>query len=484
MPEASPRISVVDEPLTEELTWSKLATNVAFSIQQLTFVSQKGLHDELQPKTAFIVESVRMMLYASRSMEKDSQLMQDPVFREPRRSIMSSLSKLVLSSKMGSEISEFSSSVLSIFQKIQRDANDVLVAVRNFVTICQRYDISVNFVNPRLLDDISQLPFEQSTVSKPHTSDSSEKVEVNNSLTQKAKFLLNQDLVLNLQAYAHQIFVSTEELSLKVSDILTKLQEKQKKFDEERTDSVTMFRTLSGQISQYIVVLDDINLDNIDILQIPSITPYRIGRQTLYTAIGHLFGAVQTMTNTNIGISEAVHTIEKAITGVEESLHSIEQSVIDMVNERRRNMGANRDDYVTMSPTPSTGLLSPTSVLQRGSDSIMEQSDSFSTLLSSQDESDNEFNEDSIIAKSVRRNTVATISSSGSSYSKVDMMSRRRQQSIRTDDRSFESNDTLGNDHHPDDIEFGIDNTVKGGTLSALVERLTVHDTLGKFYCF
>lgn len=473
--------------MSEEITWNKLATGVASAIQQLTTVSQKGLHNELQSKTASIVEAVRLMLYASRSMEKDSQLMQDPVFREPRRSIMSSLSKLVLSSKMGSEISEFSTSILAIFQKIQRDANDVLVAVRNFVTICQRYDVSVNFVNPRLLDDVSQLPFEPPTptaISKTGSIDSTEKVQVNNSLTQKAKFLLNQDLVLNLQAYAHQIFVSTEELSLKVSDILTKVHEKQGLFDDERTDAVTMFRTLSGQISQYIVVLDDINLDNIDILQIPSIAPYRLGRQTLYTAIGHLFGAIQTLTNTNISISEAIHTIESAIGSVEDSLHAIEQSVISMVNERRRNMGANRDDYVTMSPTASTGLVSPTS-LQRGSDSILDPSENYSIFpSSSQEESDNELNEDGMIGKSVRRNTVATISSNGSSFSKVEMINRRRQQSIRTDDRSLDSNDTLGNDHHPDDIEFGIDNTVKGGTLSALVERLTVHDTLGKIFLF
>lgn len=491
---------MLHEITTEELTWNKLATSIAFSIQQLTFVSQKGLHGELQPKTASIVEAVRLMLYASRSMEKDSQLMQDPIFREPRRSVMSSLSKLVLSSKMGSEISEFSTSILTIFQKIQRDANDVLVAVRNFVTICQRCDITVNYVNPRLLDDITQLPFEPANfpISKTITlEDTNDKKVETNSLTQKAKFLLNQDLVLSLQAYAHQIFVSTEELSLKVTDILAKLQEKQIHFDKERTDAVSMFRTLSSQISQYIVILDDINLDNIDILQIPSIAPYRLSRQTLYTAIGHLFGAIQTLTNINIGITEAVHTIEQAIAGVEDSLQAIEQSVIAMVNERRRTMGANREEYVTMSPTVSTGLVSPTTIsnIHHGSDLTLEQIESYSTNPSSysQDgglESDSEFganiNEDGLLSRSMRRNTTATVSSNGSngynSSKATELLSRRRQQSIRTDDRSFESNDTLGNDHHPDDIEFGTDNTVKGGTLSALVERLTVHDTLGNYF--
>lgn len=467
-------------------------------------------------------------------MEKDSQLMQDPIFREPRRSVMSSLSKLVLSSKMGSEISEFSTSILAMFQKVQRDANDVLIAVRNFVTVCQRGNIHVSYVNPRLLDDITQLPFEPTCFnsSQPRTNTNSvipenvnnynninlssstasiagddkrafntSGIETNNSLIQKAKFLLNQDLVLSLQAYAHQIYVSTEELSLKGSDILTKLSEKQTNFDQERSTAVSMFRTLSSQISQYIVILDDINLDNIDIHQIPSISSYRLSRQSLYTAIGHLFGAIQTLTDINTGITDAVHTIDEAIIGVENALQSIEQSVIAMVTERRRTMVGNRDDYLTLSPTVSTGPNTNTKNSPRlsFSDMTLDQSEStYSTNPSSRsqdggvDSDQSEFsvitstNEDGVPSRfSMRRATAGTIistSSSGNGYGSgkaTEFMHRRRQHSLRTDDRSLDSNDTLGSNHHPNDIEFGRDNTVKGGTLAALVERLTVHDTLG-----
>jgi hypothetical protein len=490
-----------------------LATDIAFTIHQLTVVSQKGQHVELQQKTAAIVESVRLMLYASRAMEKDSQVMTDPIFREPRRSVMSSLSKLVLSSKMGSEISEFTNSVTAMFQRVQRDANDVLVAVRNFVTVCQRANVSVNYVNPRLLDDISKLPFEppsinptthrvvmntnsipaesiisgNSNINLPTTSFNGNSatesgIEANNSMIQKTKFLLNQDLVLSLQAYAHQIYTSTEELSLKASEIKQRFNKKespQPNFDTERSSAVAMFRTLSGQISQYIVILDDINLDNIDFHQIPSISTYRIGRQCLYTAIGHLFGAIQALTYTDTEIPEAVQTIDLAIVGVETAIESIEQSIIAMVNERRRTMGVNRDDYITLSPTTSTGIINGKSSSPRAS---FFSDDNITGL----DNDNNELGllspttaayEDGILSRSsMRRNTAATL----------DIRSRTRQQSVRPDissntldSPSTPNSDTLGNDHHPDDIEFGPDNTVKGGTLSALVERLTVHDTLG-----
>ncbi|RCH89733.1 hypothetical protein CU098_005179 [Rhizopus stolonifer] len=403
---------------------------------------------------------------------------------------------------MGSEISEFSASIPTIFQKVQRDANDVLVAVRNFVTLCQQRNVTVSFVNPRLLDDITQLPYDPPStatnnhcktntngpsIERNHSSKSinaeekkgflTHSTELNTSLVQKAKYLLNQDLVLNLQAYSHQIYGSTEELSLIGSAVLKKAQkETSVEFHEERTNAVSMFRSLSSQISQYIGVLDEISLDSID-LHAPSISNYRISRQSLYTAIGQLFGAIQTLTDIHVSLGKAVQTINQSIVSVEDAIRSIEQSVVDMVNERKRTMGAVRDDFITVSPTASSIIpIRKPSVNDNGTSHFDHQGqlsprsqDGFSELDGS------EFG--------MRRGTIASFVSSNNSIVNSfkgtgDLASRMRQQSIRTDDRSFESNDVLGNDHHPDEIEFGSDNTVKGGTLAALVERLTIHDTL------
>lgn len=497
--------TLVEEPKVDELTWNKLATDIAFAIHQFTLSTQKGQQADLHSRTAQIVETVRLMLYASRSMEKNSVFVQNPVFREPRRAVMSSLSKLVLSSKLCSEHSEFSNSVASLYQKIQRDANDVLVAVRNFVTICQQRNVSVNYVSPRLLDDLSQLPYEPTasfnTATAPTTATTMDKVatgsstpsinkrsmssgdtEANNSLVQKTKFLLNQDLVSSLQAYAHQIFGSTEELSMIASVVLKKAdKEKRSEFEEERSNAVSMFKTLSSQVSQYIVVLEDINLENTNSSHIPSIANYRMSRQSLYTAIGHLFGAIQTLTDAQVGVAETVHTIDQAIVSVENAIESIEQSVIAMVNERKRTMGMSTDDYITISPSISSANPSKNSPNTSFIDSSIDQQSeiTFSTNPSSRSQDGTLDSDSSEFGGSIRRTVFAGTFGSNNSIFKNDVIPRRRQQSIRTEDRSLDSNDTLGNDHSPDDIEFGFDNSVKGGTLAALVERLTVHDTLG-----
>lgn len=471
-----------DSPIGETFTWNKLATDIAFAIRQLTLSTQKGVYADLQPKTAIIVEAVRLMLYASNSLEKDSPLMQSPSFREPRRAVMSSLSKLVLSAKMGSELSEFSSSAVFMFQKVQRDANDVLVAVRNFVTICQQHNVTVNPVNPRLLDDVSQLPFEPS-LSSPHplkitsaalsnsASTSSDGKAKNTdpstptSLMQKTKYLLNQDLVSNLKAYSLQIYGTTEELTQIACSILGKHEEAQgnKHFDDtERSLAVFMFRTLSNQITQYIGILDNIQLDDSDGNTMPSIHSYLSSRQNLYAAIGHLFGAIQTLTNTHVDVEKAVDTINQAILNVETAIESIQQDVIEMVNERKVAMGMSRDDSVAT----TLSIMSPTSSAfsdRTAVDSITDIGMSTMGARLTADETSSEF------SANIRRMTVA------------DITSRRRQQSIRSDDRTTEitMSESMSTDLNSSDIEFGADSTVKGGTLPALVERLTVHDTLG-----
>ncbi|KAI8387507.1 ras guanine nucleotide exchange factor domain-containing protein [Blakeslea trispora] len=486
---------------SEELTWQKISSDVAFSIHQLINTAQKGQYTELQPKTAMIVESVRLMLYASRSMEKDSQLLQDSVFKEPRRAIMSSLSKLVLSSKMGAEISGISASAPGTLQKIQKDANDVLVAVRNFVTLCQQRDVAISYVNPRLLSDISQLPYDPSTASssnnyaKASTSENTpnsgsvihlidnKKIVVGNMvearipLTQKAKYLLNQDFVINLQAYAYQIHGSIEVFLKVVSSILGSETKDKADLQKIRADIVSMFRNVSNQISQYINVLDEVNLDHID-MNASSTVGYRISRQSLYTAVGRLFGATQTITNIDANLEKAVNTIHGSIDSVKDAIVNIEQSIIMMVNERKRIMGATHEDSIAVSPTSSN--LAPVRRLSSGTVSLIHDQQAPLSPRSHEglvDPEGMDFN-------SARRGTFASIAQTSNSLSvsnlnaSGDLAARRRQQSIRTDNSASEVDDGLGPDYSPEEIEFSPEGLVRGGTLAALVERLTVHDSL------
>ncbi|CEI90096.1 Putative Cell division control protein [Rhizopus microsporus] len=500
------RDAVQEQSPVKELTWNKLAMDIAFNIHELTTAAQKGQREDIQTKTSVIVESIRLMLYASRALDKDSHLLQDPAFKDPRRLVMSSLSKLVLNSRLSTELSDPQTTAVML-EKIQKDANDVLVAVRNFVTICQQRSVNISNVNPRLLKDASQLPFDIFSFDNQKNSPtaasiandlsnlnlnsdkkrkgSKQSAEQSSSLQQKTRYLLNQDLVVSLQVYSHQIYTSAEELSANAHNILTEYnKDKNLKCMDKRASSVSLFKALSTQIGQYIAILDDINLDNIDDNQIPSIVAYRASRQSIYSAIGHLFGAVQTLTDAETNIPDAVDLINQAVIDIENVIETVEQSVIAMVNERKRNMGANREEHLTLSPTTSTSA----SGIRRSpsrtsfSDSIIDHHSDIGTFMTStssksqEGASESDFGDfslppDDVKTLNFRRPTLGMTGIS-------DIVNRRRQQSIRPDDRAGDLADTLGYDHQPDEIEIGSDGSIKGGTLSALVERLTVHNTL------
>lgn len=439
------------------------------------------------------VESIRLMLYASRALDKDSPLVTEPIFRDPRRSVMSSLSKLVLDSKLGAESSN-DSNPENMLERVEKDANDVLIGVRNFITACQQRNVPIYSIDLHLFADVSQLPFDPYLLESPGilktnnpkinptknittgmvnlglTPEDRKKMnkvtrEISSSLLQKGKYLLNGDLILSLQVYSHQIYTSAEELSVAAHALVLQNDDDDDDKTDKRASSIALFRTLSTQVGQYIAILDDINLDSIDNSQIPSITTYHSSRKSIYSALGHLFGTVQTLTNPDINIHDSVQTLHQAVIHIENVIETVEQSVIAMVNERKRNMIVNREEV----------LLSPSATTPRRN-SFCDSENGIQTS-SLEEESEVEFGEFDVddtrsMHSNLRRPTLAA---SGIS----DIVNRRRQQSIRPDDRSVDSMDTLGSDHHPDELELASDGSIKGGTLPALVERLTVHDTLG-----
>ncbi|KAI9261985.1 ras guanine nucleotide exchange factor domain-containing protein [Sporodiniella umbellata] len=446
---------------TKHISWGKTATDVAFHIHELITAVQNGSRDQVQARTSLIVESIRLMLYASGALERDSPLVHEPVFRDPRRAILSSLSKLVLDSKLSVELTHASAGM--VLEKLQKDAQDVMKGTRDYITACQQRNVALLDINPQLVKDVSELPFdaatlasaEMQTVNNPTlraslsatgmaslglTANDRKKLnqvttETHHSMLQRAKYMLNQDLILSLQVYSHQIYTSAEELSAAAHAILTEFErDNTHHYETERSASVSFFRTLSTQIGQYLAILDDINLDGIDTQQIPSIATYQISRKGIYGAVGYMFGAVQTLTDVSRDLKESTYGVKDAVHHVESVIETVEQSVIAMVNERKRRMGVHSEDK---------------------------------NLLLCDEPKDITAREDNVNREALpRQSTLPGIS---------DIVNRRRQESIRPEDRSA---DTLGSDHQPDEVELGPDGAIRGGTLPALVERLTVHDTL------
>ncbi|KAG1453918.1 hypothetical protein G6F56_007448 [Rhizopus delemar] len=392
------RDAVQEQSIPQELTWNKIASDIALGIHELSTVTTKKQKDQVQPKTLSIVESIRLMLYASRTLDKDSLLLQEPSFREPRRAITSTLSKLVLDTKLSGDLYDSAWTSL-MFEKIQRDANELMVSVRNFVSLCQQREVDISHISPRFIQpsDIPTIepvsPVPSLTTGMAHLGIGPEdrqrvnKATKDSSLNQKTRYLLNQDLVVSLQVYSHQIYTSAEELSATAQRLLTLFQRLSGTGIEERTSLVSLFKTLSNQIGQYIAILDNINFDS---NPIPSMVEYKISRQNIYSAIGHLFGAVQTLTDLEVDLPLAIQKLDEAVIHVENVIETVEQSVIAMVNERKHSMG--REDE-------------------------------------KEDEAEFGGFDDGKLA--LRRPTMGMVGIS-------DIVNRRRQQSIRPDDRTVE----------------------------------------------
>lgn len=420
------------------MTWHKLASTTAMAIHHLNMAAQRGERDAFVEDASSVVVSIRMMLYASGMLDKDSNHMQDRMLRDPHRAVMATLSKLVLSVKTASEGSHKNIQP-EILHRVQRDAGDVLAAVRSFVTVCQERHVKVEQVKPQLMFDTDSAtttpPNENFTLVSSSTAVEfdPETTRIATGLGQKSKYPLNQDLLVSLQTHANQVYGSTSALC-KATELNTNEDGK------SLSNVILLFRSLSMQIGQYLSILEDIDLVNIDGSKIPSIGDYLVNKQKLYNAVGVLFGVVQSLSS-NHGTSQSIQNFNEAVQSVENTIKLILANVDDMIKQRRnwyRQLNPGDDDEMPMSPVSAR----------------FEDSDS----------------DDGELCKAP-----------------MDKARKLMLHQPPVAPRSAAENGgggCLGYDYPPEEIVYGQDGNIKGGTLRALVERLTLHDSLGKHMCY
>lgn len=447
--------------IEENMSWEKISSDIATAIHRLNAAAQRGDVESFTADSSAVVVVIRMMFYASRSLDRDSATMQDRAFHAPQRAVMTSLSKLVLSVKTASEGSAISLQP-ELLYKVQRDAGDVLAAVRSFVAVCQEKNIQIEQVQPQLLVDTKSSGSQNrhhkngllvNAASPTHApgndaiDDRKGSLESSQALGQKAKYALNQDLIVSLQTHANQIYGSTDAV-VKASKFLQSLVvnatddvedvDGEPNIGKARSNVVLLFRNLSMQIGQYLTILEDIDLASIEGAKIPSLADYRVNKQNLYNSVGILFSAVQSLSNERNDINQSVAGIESATQNVDNTIGSILTTIEEMVEQRRRW-------YMQYSAHDKDAPTSPVSPFSPGDDST--QADDESRTMDA--------------------------------GSPLMGNERLRKGQIRSaDERS--PGWWLGYDYAPEEVVFSSDGSVKGGTLPALVERLTLHDTLGK----
>ncbi|KAG0366374.1 hypothetical protein BGZ54_005430 [Gamsiella multidivaricata] len=151
-----PPLPSVSNPFDPEPTWESLADHTTGALQNLLHSAEKGYRAYYQIQATQVVEAIRVMLYASGTVDKDSA----PVrmhrgLKLHHRQIMAAVSKLVLSAKMASSFWPAEGAVT----KMLADANDVAQAVHQFIFTAQSAGVTVHEVDAKLILD-PESPYE------------------------------------------------------------------------------------------------------------------------------------------------------------------------------------------------------------------------------------------------------------------------------------------------------------------------------------
>jgi hypothetical protein len=484
----------LEEIEQKPMTWKSVALDIAQSVQSLHRSIAAGDNPLIfKQKITSVVDTVRLMLYSSRSMDKEVNHLQDPEIKEPHRNVLASLAKLILSAKAINE------SNLDQNSKVQRDSTDVLNSVRRFVLVCQNKNIPIRAVNPRLIfnttDDVIQANAED---------DIEENKKKGNTAATKLKYPLNQDLIVSLQTHAKQIVGSTDALckasayiyrvdqqqdddddddtndgdededggnrkKVKDDQEETEMNEEKRHVLEERARSnvVLLFQNLSTQIGNYLAILNDIDMSQVDTNQLQSLPEFRNNKQELYNAVGLLFSAVQTLTSTQQDLPASINNVEKTVGMVENTIEEICSTVVQMVGERKiwmMRIGENGAETsfpdAEKKQRPSRGSITTDDNSSEASAPILPR---FYNRQNSQGS-----------AGSQQR---PSVSQSATNLTRP-INDKNTKQLISPEEKSQFW--YLGYDYADGDIVFTKDGSVQGGTLRALVERLTLHEAIGK----
>lgn len=408
------------------------------------------------------------MLYSSRSLDKEVTHLQDHEVKEHHRYVLSTLAKLILTAKIITDTDH------NMNDRIQRDASELLNSIRKFVLICQAKEITIEHIGPRLLISPSTDSFEEEPVPRRKSSAHS-----NHSNT-KTRYPLNQDLIVSLQTHAKQIIGSADALSKAAAYIYT-LEENQEDVQSNeqhhildqraRSNVVFLFQNLSSQIGTYLGILGDIDTKHIDPQYSQSLSEFFKNKQHLFNSVGLLFSAVQAFTDPHHNLMSSIASIEKVISKVEASIDDIYSSIVQLVGERK--VWLMRNDTTLGEGAPHSPVNAYFELDQKKKHSISED-DPIDPITSRTYQRQGS-------QGSAPHQRKPSVSNTTSSLTRPDSNSLKRQFSHHSGSQDDYSNLWfLGYDYGEGDLYLTTEKGIKGGTLRALVERLTLHDSIGK----
>ncbi|KAI9493737.1 ras guanine nucleotide exchange factor domain-containing protein [Zychaea mexicana] len=474
-------------------SWGQLSALIAHAIRNLKGSVKQGQIGLFREDALLVVQHIRLLLYVSNSVDKESSpyLKINKQLKTYHRALLAALAKLVLSARVASGAWPPSEAI----GKLQLDADEVLMAVRNFLTIAQEMRIEVHDSKPKLLR-------EGTSTSRWRTTSGMN----GNKPDAMTTLLVLADNVHGAIAS----FMDSAREAFTVADDATVLA----KIQSSTPLLVAQFRNLSNTTSQFLNSVEDISNGHLA----GRTSRFNASKQSIHNAMGSLFIASQSITNQDIAAEKILVIFDR----IETSVKTIEASVQDICSVSHQaameastkatgpvpspptsltmeQPGAGRrpsHDYATR-PNFITGnniAAGPPSRISRldgideerrlantaggnptTAETTFDRNDSaIDDFVESRQQPKDKlakfFGEDTLAASRRRDTIISTpgISSPGS------LPSTSTSAYMPPSERS----DYLGSEYNPNEIIFNMEGNVKGGTVTALVQRLTQHDQL------
>jgi hypothetical protein len=485
------RSSLIDN--SEPLTWINLSAHVALAIHQLTTAVKANQFQQWSQLASAVVSAVRFMLMTSNTLDKDSSYIKSHgPLKTHHRALMATLSKLVLTSH--THASEQDS------EKILAESSELLMAVRRFVSTCQ---------------DLA-LPLYHTDIRWVETQENNKLLESNGN--KSARYTLQMNLAENLETMGNCIQDSAETIIKCIAACQAQYS------DRASLASLlfTHFRNLANQTGLFIGYLDDTDFSQV---QSGDMAELQLGKQALVDGLGQLFYKLQTMTDEKCDLTRVLDQIEDGAAGLFEPIELICANILRLARKGRSRSSSVASYHTVEMSIPALPIAIENSTIHEDDEEEDILSIVDGTEFSSKDNTTfngtyftDHLDQDDILSLKIgqepgspprpsdlmeRHHSDVTPTASVSddiaaspppmirSYTSPTKAQSSKLKKFFGDDAPIpeavaaaakpvenEKPWFLEYDYGTQEIVFNMEGHVKGGTLPALVERLTLHDYL------
>ncbi|SAM08772.1 hypothetical protein [Absidia glauca] len=522
----------------EPLTWKKISIHIALAVHNLNIAARNSITQSYESYASAIVDAIRLMLMASDTVDKDSiHLRTHTVLRAHHRTMMASLSKLILSSHASTY------NPTDHISKMLSDSNDLLMATRNFITTGESIPIQVQHVDPHL-ESRTRHNSSTTTASLSTTSTSSSSAAASPSA--RPKYTLDGDLAENIELCGNNLCDYIDGMMNSINTYRHQIQAPPSAdkratitLDSSRSSlsalMFTQFRNFSEQSGQFLAIFDDV--DYTDFQTSPELAELEKLRQKLYQDVGDLFCQLQLLTDENVALDNGAyipmdnggeikatiealcHCVDTLVFDPSIPRQSSEISIPELSLSGTLDNNNNNDDdalddddvdtgsYYTDAAGTTTGSFSSEYNSQLLDDATVK-----SELAESSETNTASFSSSNRLSTTTGRSSVSTLQRTTSMSPEQPRQSNAKLKKFFGDDipvqmpqtpPSEHTNSVAGGppsvameattgdpskeeerpwflqyDYQPNEIVFNMEGSVKGGTLLALVIRLTLHDYL------